>query len=172
MNSGRVWATAVVAALSCFCLSVEVSAQSFGLAREQFAGSAWQVVVKLDAFSGESRCRLALRNDKAVYTEQAILFSLGRRFDISEATIQIDDGAVIRWRDLIPELAAAIGDPLGYGASKHIPIPSRLIESAERIAIQPAFGEKPRVFVVEGFDVAWQSAIETGCRPDASFTRK
>jgi hypothetical protein len=172
MNSGRIWATAVVAALSCVCLSVEVSAQSFALLRKEFAVSAWRVAVKSDVFSGERRCRLALRNGEAAYAERAISFSVGRRFDISEATIRIDDGAVVRWRDLIPELAEGIGDPLHYGASKRIPIPVRSIEGAERIAIQPAFGKKPRVYVVKGFDAARQGAIEAGCRPDAAFTQK
>jgi hypothetical protein len=172
MNSGRVWATAVVAALGCFCLSINASARSFGLSREKLAVSVWQVGIRPDPFSGERRCRLALQNGKAVYAEHAILFSLGRRFDVSEATIRIDNGAAMRWRDLISELAPSMGDPLNYGASQHIPVPAHLVEGAERIAIQSAFGKKPRVYVVEGFDTARQGAIEVGCRPDAAFTRK
>lgn len=169
MHSVCVSALAFVAVLGFSSLSVDANARSSGVSGKRFSESAWQIFVETDRFSGARRCRLSLRKGKAVYGDGAIVFHLNRHINVSEATVKIDGDTALRWRDLIPDLAGGIGDPLLVSSSKHIPIPSHLIEGAREVAIAPAFGKRPRIFDVTGFDAALRSMVEAGCTPDDAF---
>lgn len=171
MRAGLFAALAVTAALSFCCVSAGADAKPFGISRQRFDVGSWQITIQTDRFSAIRRCRLALRRGNALYVDQAVVFDLGKHVDVSEATVRIDQGAPMLWRDVIPELAASVGDPFLDPRAKRLPVPIRLLEGAGHVAIAPKFGRKPRVFKVDGFALARQNALKAGCGPDDAFLR-
>jgi hypothetical protein len=93
MRAVRLAALAVTAALSSICMPASSDAKAFGISRERFDVGHWRVVVETDRFSAKRRCRLALRNGKAVHVDRAVVFDLPKHINISEATLRIDDAA-------------------------------------------------------------------------------
>lgn len=146
-----------------------VDASSYGLARQRVSLGDWRLTVAADRFSGERRCRLAIRKGTATYSRGIVSIRLPRIVNLSEAVIRVNGGAPKRWRDLVPELARL--DP-GFASDRDpwtLPVPAELLKGAPWVHISPAYGKRARGFRVAEFDSALERAVALGCRPDAAF---
>jgi hypothetical protein len=66
---------------------------------------AWRIIVSKDAFAGTVRCRVEARHRGIFLSGDAVAFRVGRKADVLDALIRIDDGSPARWRDMLPDLA-------------------------------------------------------------------
>jgi hypothetical protein len=171
MRIGRGPVLAVLPALLILFVPVKAGASSFGPVRQRVMLGDWRLTIATDRFSGERRCRLATRKGNIAYSDGTATIRLSGVFNASEAVIRVDNGAPVRWRDLIPALARLDPGFASEGAARQLPIPAELVKYARAVAVSPAFGKRARTYRVAGFDVALERAAALGCRPDAAFVR-
>jgi len=156
-------------------LNVAPGFAASGIERRAFALGDWHLNIGKDRFSGDVRCRLRARNGRSLYVADAVGVRFGRRADVMGATLKIDGGQPVRYRDLLPELArlrvAIDGRDMDRPTGGVVWIPSSLLESAKRVAISPRPGAHPRYFSLRGFVALRESARALGCAPEGRFVR-
>jgi hypothetical protein len=131
------------------------------------AARGWRLNVDIDLFSGQMRCRL--RAERMFVAAGAVAFQVGRRADVLDARIRIDDGEAILWRDMLPELArrrvAIGGRDVATPTDGLVWLPADMLRNAAEVAIQSGFGRRARKFRLEGFSASYDKALAKGCPP-------
>jgi len=135
----------------------------------------WTLRIERNSFSGDVRCHLEDRKHHIVYAANALGFRFKKTLDTLNAWVRIDDQVPHRWQDDMPELMR-LQVPLD-GASLESPtdgivwIPTRQVDDANRVAIQPRPDKKPTIYHLHGFSGLRDVARDQGCTPEGRFVR-
>ena len=142
--------------------------------RSKTEAGGWQLKLSRDRFSGDVVCRLRTRGGKVHYQSGALAFHFSRKWDVHDAVYRIDGGAPRHWRGDLPDLvrngAPIDSGPVTNASTGLVWIPAHLLESANRIAIQPRPDRPPKVFHIGGFASMHELAAARGCAPDSRFS--
>lgn len=164
-------ALAVITILGLAMLVPKVGATTF--LYRHYGQDAWRLDISTDQFSGDISCRLWSRDGRSHYAANAIEFRIGGHISPIDGTFRIDNGAPLKWRDQLPELArlhAAIEGGDSDPATGTMLLPVTLVAHGEDVAIQTRPGKRPRRFSLKGFRPLYDYARSVGCLPEARRT--
>jgi hypothetical protein len=116
---------------------------------------------------------LQSKREDAFYRADAVGFRYHPSWDISEAAYRIDQGALRRSRDDLPELIAhgvpVDRGPIGHASNGIVWVPYATLALAKSITIQPRPDKRARIRHFDGLIELHDLAIARGCVPESSF---
>lgn len=140
---------------------------------EHYRDGGWDLHIRHDGFTGQTRCLLASTNRHLRYQPGAIGIRMGKHRNTLTAWYRVDNGAPVRWQDrtaaLIGAGVAIDGPGLDNPTGGWIWIPLAEVEQAQSIAVRPDEHRRVRRFVLGGFAPMLEAARRLGCASDNAF---
>lgn len=162
------------ALLACVFLSAQLAGHPLSLASsssrqdsERYRAGNWDLSIRKDRFSEKISCRLRSHDKKIVSFDNALAFRFGRQADVMRAVFRLDEGAIMRWRDVLPELAQLRvpldGRDMEQPTGGAVWLPVRMLQGVSVVRIQARPNRKPRVFSLAGLEEIQARAQMFGC---------
>lgn len=133
----------------------------------------WRLSVVTSRFSGDVWCVLRSNDNKVIYAQNAVGFRFNHRANTMRAWIKIGAEPAVRWRDMLPELAAQrisiTGKNLDAPTDGIIWLPVAQLQHADEVAIQLLPDKPVKVFRMNGFVKMLEAGRKLGCTPDTRF---
>lgn len=140
---------------------------------EQYRSGGWDLSIRHDHFSGQTRCLLVSVDHRMRFQPGAVGFRLGKRRDTLSAWYRIDDGAPVRWQDRTAALVGAgvaiDGPGLDNPTGGWVWIPISEAEDAKVVAIRSKERARVRRFHLGDFAPMLAAAHRLGCGSDDAF---
>ncbi|MBW8880930.1 MAG: hypothetical protein JF615_05720 [Asticcacaulis sp.] len=140
--------------------------------RYMLARHGWSIVIRKDAFTGQTRCQLKLHpkyfSDKRVaYADGVMRFRFNDHINPSKVWFRVDDGPARPWssvyRDLMVKGLQVIPYDAGYKSSYQVLIPMEDLQGGHDVYIRTTDNGKPARFDISRFEAAYQSSKSLGC---------
>jgi hypothetical protein len=144
---------------------------------ERYQTPAWHIDATRDKFTHGLKCRLYQGGrglPVVAYARGALAFQFSRGLNTTNADFQIDNGPVLPWTSVYPQLVGT-GAPL-TGKSLDNPTQGKVLLPVERltgghlVTIRAVPDHKPRRFSIDGFSDALASARSQGCDVVTGFS--
>ncbi len=127
--------------------------------------SGWRIEVYQDKFSGHTTCRI--RNHNVSFDRGVVTFRFPSSVDTANALFRIDGGPAQPVGSVAVEVAGLgarlHGDNSTNPSSGLVPLPARLLSTANTVSIQANPTRQHRDFTVHGLSGALDVARQKGC---------
>jgi len=125
----------------------------------------WRIEAIQDRFSGRTACRI--RNHNVTFDRGVVTFHFPSSVDTANAIFRIDGGPPQSVGSVAVEVAGLgarlQGDNSTNPSSGLVPLPSRLLSTANTVSIEPNYKRQHRDFSVHGLSGALDVARQKGC---------